>query len=186
MKEIEVRASRMTSGGGLNVPEREFSGAMQRFNTKELEGVSVASIDDALQGRIAGLDIVANSGDLGSGTKMRVRGVTSINSNNEPLILLNDVPFESNIDSNFDFATADTEQFASLLCISPDDIEEITVLKDGAAAAIWGARGANGVINITTKKGVTGPTRISYSYRLSGSYQPRGTKLLNGGICRRR
>ncbi len=180
LQELVVRGSRMTSGGGLNVPEREFSGAMQRFNTKELEGVSVASIDDALQGRIAGLDIVANSGDLGSGTKMRVRGVTSINSNNEPLILLNDVPFESNIDSNFDFATADTEQFASLLCISPDDIEEITVLKDGAAAAIWGARGANGVINITTKKGVTGPTRISYSYRLSGSYQPRGTKLLNG------
>ena len=57
-----------------------------------------------------------------------------------------------------DFASADQEQFASLLCISPDDIEEITVLKDGAAAAIWGSRGANGVIDITTKKGVTGPT----------------------------
>ena len=54
------------------------------------------------------------------------------------------------------------------------------MLKDGAAAAIWGSRGANGVIDITTKKGVTGPTRVSYSYRFSGSEQPEGTKLLNG------
>lgn len=111
---------------------------------------------------------------------MRIRGITSINSNSQPLILLNGIPFESNIDASFDFASADQEQFASLLCISPDDIEEITVLKDGAAAAIWGSRGANGVIDITTKKGVTGPTRVSYSYRFSGAEQPEGTKLLNG------
>ncbi len=180
LKEVVFTQSRFVAGGGLSIPEREYSGAMQRFNTKELEGLSVASIDDALQGRIAGLDIVANSGDVGSGTKMRIRGVTSINSNNEPLILLNDIPFESNIEAGFDFNTADEEQFANLLCISPDDIEEITVLKDGAAAAIWGSRGANGVINIRTKKGTTGPTRVSYSYRLSGNYQPKGTKLLNG------
>ena len=180
LPEVVVKTSKMVSGGGLPVPEREFSGAMQKFSTKEIEGVSVASIDDALQGRIAGLDIVANSGDLGSGSVMRIRGITSINSNSQPLILLNDIPFESNIDASFDFASADQEQFASLLCISPDDIEEITVLKDGAAAAIWGSRGANGVINITTKKGVTGPTRVNYSYRFSGSRQPKGTELLNG------
>ena len=169
MKEVTVKASKLVGGGGLAIPEREYSGAMQKFNTKAIEGVSVASIDDALQGRIAGLDIVANSGDLGSGSVMRIRGITSINSNSQPLILLNGIPFESNIDASFDFASADQEQFASLLCISPDDIEEITVLKDGAAAAIWGSRGANGVIDITTKKGVTGPTRVSYSYRFSGS-----------------
>lgn len=180
LPEVVVKTSKMVSGGGLPVPEREFSGAMQKFSTKEIEGVSVASIDDALQGRIAGLDIVANSGDLGSGSVMRIRGITSINANSQPLILLNDIPFESNIDASFDFASADQEQFASLLCISPDDIEEITVLKDGAAAAIWGSRGANGVINITTKKGVTGPTRVNYSYRFSGSRQPKGTELLNG------
>ena len=180
MKEVTVKASKLVGGGGLAIPEREYSGAMQKFNTKAIEGVSVASIDDALQGRIAGLDIVANSGDLGSGSVMRIRGITSINSNSQPLILLNGIPFESNIDASFDFASTDQEQFASLLCISPDDIEEITVLKDGAAAAIWGSRGANGVIDITTKKGVTGPTRVSYSYRFSGSEQPEGTKLLNG------
>lgn len=180
LTEVVVKGERLVNGGGMQVSEREFSGAMQRFSMDKLEGVSVPSIDDALQGRIAGLDIVGNSGDLGSGSVMRIRGVTSINSNSQPLILLNNVPYENNIDSNFDFASADQEKFASLLSISPDDIQEITVLKDGAACAIWGARGANGIINITTKKGVTGPTRVNYSYRLSCSWQPKGTKLLNG------
>ena len=179
IQEVVVKATRTVSSGSLAIPEREYSGAMQRFSTEALEGMSISSIDDALQGRIAGLDIVANSGDLGSGTVMRIRGITSINSNNQPLILLNNIPFESNTEG-FDFANADNEQFANLLSISPDDIAEVTVLKDGAACAIWGSRGANGVINITTKKGVRGPTRVSYSYRLSGNWQPRGTKLLNG------
>ena len=179
IQEVVVKASRVVSSGAMPIPEREYSGAMQRFSMEKIEGMSVPSVDDALQGRIAGLDIVGNSGDLGSGTVMRIRGITSINSNNEPLILVNNIPFESNTEG-FDFANADNEKFANLLCISPDDIEEVTVLKDGAACAIWGARGANGVINITTKKGVTGPTRVSYSYRLSGNWQPKGTRLLNG------
>lgn len=178
--EIVVRGDRVVNNGGMLISEREYSGAMQRFSMDMLEGVSVASVDDALQGRIAGLDIVGNSGDLGSGSVMRIRGITSINSNSQPLILLNNVPYENNIDSNFDFANADQEKFASLLSISPDDIQEVTVLKDGAACAIWGARGANGVINIITKHGVTGPTRVNYSYRLSGSWQPQGTRLLSG------
>ena len=95
---------------------------------------------------------------------MRIRGITSINGNTQPLILMNGVPFESNLDG-FDFASADQEKFAQLLSISPDDIAEIAVLKDGAACAIWGARGANGVIDIKTKQGVTGPTRVNYTYR---------------------
>ena len=66
------------------------------------------------------------------------------------------------------------------MSISPNDIEDITVLKDGAACAIWGSRGANGIISIHNKKGVTGPTRVSYSYRFSGSWQPAGLKMLNG------
>lgn len=180
LQEVVIKSVRNVTTGTLPIPEREYSGAMQRFSMDKLEGVSVPSVDDALQGRIAGLDIVANSGDLGSGSVMRIRGITSINSNSQPLILLNNIPYESNIDASFDFASADQEKFATLLSISPDDIQEITVLKDGAACAIWGARGANGIINITTKKGVTGPTRVNYSYRLSGSWQPSGTKLLNG------
>lgn len=180
LDEVVIHAVRNVSTGALAISEREYSGAMQRFSMSELEGVSVPSVDDALQGRIAGLDIVMNSGDLGSGSVMRVRGITSINSNSQPLILLNNIPYESNIDASFDFASADNEKFAALLSISPDDIQEITVLKDGAACAVWGARGANGIINIVTKKGVAGPTRVNYSYRFSAMEQPEGTELLNG------
>ncbi len=180
VQEVQVTAKRLHNDGTFMIPEREVSGATQSISMKTFEGMSVASVDDALQGRIAGLDIVANSGDLGSGSALRVRGTTSINSSSTPLILLNDIPFESNLDASFDFNTATNDQFATLLSISPNDIEDITVMKDGAACAIWGSRGANGIISIHTKKGVTGPTRVSYSYRFSGSWQPAGMKMLNG------
>lgn len=180
VQEVQITAKRLHNDGTFMIPEREVSGATQSINMKTFEGMSVASVDDALQGRIAGLDIVANSGDLGSGSSLRVRGTTSINSNSNPLILLNDIPFDSNLDASFDYNNATNDQFATLLSISPNDIEDITVLKDGAACAIWGSRGANGIISIHTKKGVTGPTRVSYSYRFSGSWQPAGLKMLNG------
>lgn len=180
VQEVQITAKRLHNDGTFMIPDREVSGATQSINMKAFEGMSVASVDDALQGRIAGLDIVANSGDLGSGSSLRVRGTTSINSNSNPLILLNDIPFDSNLDASFDYNNATNDQFATLLSISPNDIEDITVLKDGAACAIWGSRGANGIISIHTKKGVTGPTRVSYSYRFSGSWQPAGLKMLNG------
>lgn len=128
---------------------------------------------------MAGLDIVSNSGDLGSGSSMRIRGSGSINSNAEPLIVLNDIPYESHVDESFDFANATQEQFANLLAINPEDIEEITVLKDGAAAAVYGARGANGVILIKTKRGVKG-ARVQYLYKFSMHKQPKGRKMLSG------
>jgi len=180
LSEVVVQAKKMYSDGTFSIPQREISGAVQKINTKEFEGLSVSSIDDALQGRIAGLDIVGNSGNLGSGSTLRIRGTSSINSNAEPLIVVNDVPFENNISTSFDYSSANQEQFANLLNISPDDIEEILVLKDGASAAIWGSRGANGVISIHTKKGIKGPTRVQYSYRVSGKKQPAGLKMLNG------
>lgn len=180
IQEVQITAKKLHNDGTFMIPEREVSGATQSISMKTFEGMSVASVDDALQGRIAGLDIVANSGDLGSGSSLRVRGTTSINSNSNPLILLNDIPFDSNLDASFDYNNATNDQFATLLSISPNDIEDITVLKDGAACAIWGSRGANGIISIHTKKGVTGPTRVSYSYRFSGSWQPAGLKMLNG------
>jgi TonB-linked SusC/RagA family outer membrane protein len=164
----------------LNIPQREISGAVQKLRIEGLTGVSVPSVEDLLQGQIAGLDIVGNSGNLGSGSTLRIRGTTSINSNSEPLIVVNDVPYENNIPSSFDYTNLNQEQFANLLNINPDDIEEITVLKDGASAAIWGSRGANGVILIRTKKGAKGPTRVQYAYRFSGKQQPPGLNLLNG------
>ncbi|HRZ96400.1 MAG TPA: SusC/RagA family TonB-linked outer membrane protein [Paludibacter sp.] len=179
-KELVVTATRKTQQGGYSIPQREIGTAMQTIDMKEMEGLQVASVDEALQGRIAGLDIIANSGDPGSGTSMRIRGVTSINGSSEPLIVVNGVPFEVQIDPNFDFANSNQEQYANMLSINPDDILEISVLKDAAASAIWGSKGANGVLMITTKKGTAGPTKVDYSYRFTGTVQPQGLNMLSG------
>jgi TonB-linked SusC/RagA family outer membrane protein len=178
---VTVTAKAMQNDGSLAIPQREVSTAIQKISAKEFEGIQVTSVDEAIQGRIAGLDIVANSGDPGSGTTMRIRGASSINANTQPLIVINGIPWETQIDSNFDFANANQDQYASMLSINPDDINDITVLKDAASTAIWGSKGANGVLMITTKKGVRGPTRISYSYRFTRAVQPKGINMLNGG-----
>ena len=128
--------------------------ASQTINAKEFEGLGLTSVDEALQGRIAGLDIVMNSGNLGAGTTMRLRGASTISTltSSEPLIVVNGDVW--NVDqSNFDVQNANDEQFAQLLNINPEDIESISVLKDAAAPAIWGSQGANGVIEIKTKRG---------------------------------
>ncbi len=99
----------------------------------------------------------------------------------QPLVVVNDVPLTYiEINDDFDFATANEDQYAQLIDVNPDDIESIVILKDAASTAIWGSQGANGVLQITTKKGKRGPTRVSYSYRLSGSRQPKGINMLNG------
>ena len=177
---VVVAASKKHSEGGFSIPQREIASAMQTIDMKEVEGLQVGSVDEALQGRIAGLDIVSNSGDPGSGTAMHIRGASSINGSSQPLIVLNGVPYEMLVDQSFDYANSNQEQYANLLSINPDDIQEITVLKDAAASAVWGSKGASGVIMITTKKGYTGPTKVEYSYRYTGTIQPQGMKMLNG------
>ena len=179
LKEVVVVAKKRFNHGGLAIPANEVSVASQTFNMSNVEGLAFTSADEALQGQIAGLDIVANSGNLGAGTSMRLRGVTSINGSAEPLIVVDDNIFD-NPDATFDFQNSNEETYASLLSINPQDIADIQVLKDAAATAIWGSRGANGVIQIRTKRGARGATRIDYSLRVQASWQPKGYNLLNG------
>ena len=180
IEEVIIKAVAKKSAGGLEIPEREMSISAQSLKMSEFEGLNFTSVDEALQGRIAGLDIVMNSGNLGSGTTMRLRGVSSINGNAEPLIVVDGNVFESTGNDDFDYSSADEEKFAELLCVNPDDIESIDVLKDAAATAVWGSQGANGVIMIKTKRGSRGPTRVTYSYGLNVTYQPDGIRMLNG------
>lgn len=174
-----VITSKRTSSGGLNISEREMTVSRQTFDLTEVEGMAFTSADEALQGEIAGLDIVMNSGNLGAGTTMRLRGVTSINGNAEPLIVVDDKIFD-NPDETFDFTNASEEEYASLLSVNVEDIAKIDVLKDAAATAVWGSKGANGVILITTKRGSRGKPRVNFSYKFTGAWQPKGYDLLNG------
>ena len=178
LTEVTIRGSR-TGSGGLSIPKKEVSVSQQTFNLSEVEGMAFTSADEALQGEIAGLDIVSNSGNLGSGTSMRLRGVSTLSGNAQPLIVVDDKIFDYNSE-DIDIENADEESFSSLLAVSVDDIASITVLKDAAATSIWGSKGANGVIQITTKRGKRGKPQVNFGYKFTGTWMPAGYQLLNG------
>ena len=178
LTEVVVKGRR-TNAGGLNIDKREISISQQTMNMDQVEGMAFTSADEALQGEIAGLDIVSNSGNLGSGTQMRLRGVSTLSGSAQPLIVVDDKIFEYNT-GDIDFESADEEAFSSLLAVSVDDIASITVLKDAAATAIWGSQGANGVIQITTKRGTRGKPKVTLGYKFTGTWMPKGYDLLNG------
>lgn len=176
-----IIVSRPTSTNGMiNLSEKNVTTAVSRISAKELEEMQAASIDQALQGRLSGVDITATSGDPGAAMNIRIRGVSSINSTGIPLIVLDGMPLETEIPSDFNFGTADEQGYAQLLNISPADIKDITVLKDAAATAVWGSRAANGVLVITTKRGVIGKPTINYTFKGSASLVPKAIPLLNG------
>lgn len=181
IEEVVVKAQKRMGGNNLPIPEREISFATQTLSMTEFEGLGITSVDEALQGRIAGLDIISNSGDLGSGSTMRLRGASSLSTLTDanPLIVVDGNI--QNVDlTNFDMGSANDEQFATLLNINPEDIASITVLKDAAATAIYGSQGGNGVIELTTKRGVKGAPKLTYSLKLTSTYQPEGYDLLSG------
>ena len=178
---VTIKSQRRVQGNGLPIPQREVANATQNFSMKEVEGLSFTTIDEAMQGRIAGLDIIGNSGDLGSGSTMRLRGASSLSTLTDanPLIVVDGNVRQVSL-QNFDIANANNEKFAELLNINPEDISDIRVLKDAAATAIYGSQGGNGVIELTTKRGARGKPRLQYSLKLTGTYQPKGYNLLNG------
>ena len=177
---VTVTAKQRFRGDGLSIPKDEVSVATQTMNMEIVDGLAFTSADEALQGQIAGLDIVANSGNLGAGTTMRMRGVTTINGSSEPLIVVNGNIMDVPDAKDTDWSTATEETYSSLLSINVNDIESIDIMKDAAATAIWGARGANGVISIKTKHGKRGKIRIDYNFSLQGNWQPKGYNLLSG------
>lgn len=129
---------------------RDITGAVGQVKGDELMNLPVAGIDRALQGRAAGVTIAANSGSPGSGTTMRIRGTSSIYGNNDPLFVVDGVPLGENVGG--------IEQI-----VNPADVESIEILKDASAAAIYGSRGANGVVLITTRKGQSGAPKIFFN-----------------------
>jgi TonB-linked SusC/RagA family outer membrane protein len=179
--EAIVVASRRSDNGMVPIPERNLTTAVSKISAKDLEEMQAASIDQALQGRLAGVDITASSGDPGAAMNIRIRGVSTINNAGNPLIVVDGMPYETEIPADFNFGAADEQGYAQLLNISPADIREITVLKDAAATAIWGSRAANGVLVITTKRGTRSKPSITYNFKGSVSVLPEPVPMLDGG-----
>lgn len=176
-----IIGSKRVNNGMMDINERDLTTAMSRISMSELEdGMSAPSVEDALQGRIAGLDIAASSGDPGAGMSIRIRGTTSMTGSSQPLIVVDGFPYDVSVDDDFDFATADEEEYSQLLNVAPDDIKEITVLKDAAATALYGSKAANGVLMITTKRGTVSKPRISYTFKGTVITRPHGIETLSG------
>ena len=166
LTEVTVRAAvRTGNGSGLTIDKRDQTTSTVTINAKDVETLQATTIDQAIQGRLPGVDIVSNSGDPGAGMSIKIRGTASLNGTSTPLIVVDGVPFSTSVPSDFNFATANDTQYANLLSIAPSDIQDISVLKDAAATAVWGSKAANGVLIITTKRGSQGPPTISYTFK---------------------
>lgn len=165
----------------MGISSREQSSATQKVNMEDLVAIApVTSIEDALQGQLGGVDIVLGGGDPGARASIQIRGGSTLNANSEPLIVVDGVPYPAEIDDNTDFSTINNDDLGALLNISPQDIESIEVLKDAAATAVWGTKGANGVLVIKTKQGVQGKTRFSFSSKFSAKFEPESIPMLDG------
>ncbi len=161
--EVELNASLETSAIGLDelvvsgyaiTPKRELTGSISSVSSKDIQDVSLQNTQSILQGRAAGVTVAATSGNPGAAFKVQVRGNTSINAVSEPLYIVDGVQIET---SNTSGLTSTTP----LNAINPNDIESLEVLKDAAAAAIYGSQAAAGVVIITTKSGTRGDTRVN-------------------------
>ncbi|MBR4268259.1 MAG: SusC/RagA family TonB-linked outer membrane protein [Prevotella sp.] len=179
LQEVRVTGSR-GSRNDLGISAREQAFATQKIKMDEiLESQPVTSVEEALQGQLGGVDIVAG-GDPGAKSSIRIRGTATLNSNSDPLIVIDGVPYSTDIDDSFDFNTASQEDFAQMLNLNPNDIESIEVLKDAASTAIYGTAGANGVLLITKKKGSRSKTRFSFSTKNSIKIEPKSMPMLTG------
>ena len=180
LQEVTVSAKPKQRVGSMDIEERDISMSISRLNADEIAELSVASIDEAMQGRMAGVDIMANAGDPGSGMSIRIRGITSISGNNQPMIVVDGIPLETEVGADFDFSTATEEEFSALLNVAPADIKDIVVLKDAAATAMWGSKAANGVLQITTRRGTISPPKITLVVKTGISPQPAAIPRLSG------
>jgi TonB-linked SusC/RagA family outer membrane protein len=152
----------------------DVNSAVSSVKAKDLENLKQVNIDQMLQGKAAGVSVSSNSGQPGGAVSIRVRGTTSISGTNEPLYIIDGVPVSGDATgrstsgrpiSGNDFSSnggSGNNAVSPLSTINPNDVESIDILKDASATAIYGSRGANGVIIITTKSGKKGTGRITY------------------------
>jgi TonB-linked SusC/RagA family outer membrane protein len=160
------------------VKKSDLTGSVSSVKAEDLKDVPVTSFDQALQGRAAGVQVTQMSGKPGAETSIRIRGTTSINAGNEPLYVIDGMLVNSDAG---DMTTGVTlgPRIGALAAINPSDIESIEILKDASATAIYGSRGANGVILITTKRGKSGKGLVTFDTYYGQQQIAHEVKVLN-------
>jgi TonB-linked SusC/RagA family outer membrane protein len=171
LQEVKINA------GYYSVKNSERTGSISKITSKDIEKQPVTNILTTMQGRMAGVDITQDSGTPGGGFQIKIRGLNSLRENgNEPLYIIDGVPYSSESVGYSNTTTGMPTPTSPLNSINPSDLESIEVLKDADATAIYGSRGANGVVLITTKKGKAGKTKITVS---ASSGVGKVTKMLD-------
>ncbi len=155
----------------------DLTGAVTSVSAKDFQKGNIASSEQLLQGKVAGLQVTTGGGSAGGGSKIRIRGGASLNSSNDPLIVIDGVPIA---EGNGVAGSANL-----LNTINPNDIESISVLKDASAAALYGSRASNGVLIITTKKGTKGKVKWNFNTLASVSSVPNTVDVLSGDQIRK-
>lgn len=153
-----------------NFSKSSFTGSANTLRTDMLKEVPVMSVEQKLQGMTTGVQITSSSGQPGANQSIRIRGMGSFNASQEPLFVIDGVPVSSGSMSSGgpDAAYMNNSKTNIMSTLNPSDIENVTVIKDAAAASLYGSRAANGVILITTKKGNTGKVRVDLN--VSGGF----------------
>ena len=134
MDEVLITAKAIDKNN-MGVDNRDLGVARQKIDLDEYQDMPITSVEDMLQGKLANGDIVAMSGDPGSRSSIRIRGTRSLNASNEPLIVIDEIPYETEINEDFDFAKATDEDFGALVNIAPCEIASIVDLKVAGASA---------------------------------------------------
>ena len=153
----------------------DLTGAVTSVSAKDFQKGNIPSAEQLLQGKVAGLQITSGGGSAGGGSKIRIRGGASLNASNDPLIVIDGVPVEGN----------GIAGSANLLnTINPNDIESMSILKDASATALYGSRASNGVLIITTKKGVKGKVKFNFNTQAAVGVIGKKVDVLTGDEIR--
>lgn len=175
LQEVTINA------GYYSVKEKERTGSIARITSKDIEKQPISNPLAAMQGRMSGVNITQSTGTPGGGFAIQIRGINSLRgTGNDPLYIVNGVPYGSQSLGNAELTNGILQtQSSPLNSINPSDIESIEVLKDADATAIYGSRGANGVVLITTKKGKAGKTLFGMQASTTVGKITNNVKLLN-------
>ncbi|GAA6767001.1 SusC/RagA family TonB-linked outer membrane protein [Flavobacterium johnsoniae] len=178
LKSETAKLQEVVVTGYQKIEKRKLTAAVTKIDMAAIQQTGVSSIDQLLVGQIAGVAVSTPSGAPGAPAKIRIRGTASLNGTQDPLWVLDGLPLEGNdVPKNFDKDNIDVLNNYSIAGLNPDDIKDITILKDAAATAIYGARAANGVIVVTTKKGRAGKMVVSFNTNTFITQRPEFSKL---------
>ncbi len=176
MEENPTELREVVVVGYSTVEKKDITGSVTSISAKNFKDLSVSGIDQALQGQAPGVQVTQSSGTPGGGIVVRIRGATSISASNRPLFIVDGIAVETGTLSGRDFGGQSDN---ALALINPNDIESVQILKDASAKAIYGSRASNGVVIITTKRGTSSRTKISFDVQ-RGIIDPTNTlDLLN-------